>query len=171
MQYQISYFSPSGHTEKMTADLGKILPSNTLTVNLDKEPEICGETHIIGFELGSKLDAIPYKVLDFLEKLDEKVILLFCTCPVQPTESIKERTERAILPFLPDDCDYRGMYMCRGQVPERFQAELDRILKAQPDNENVRVWINQCKKSEGHPNSENIRNMCQFAAEALELNA
>lgn len=171
MQYQISYFSPSGHTEKMTAALEKILPPNTVTVDLNKETETSGEIHIIGFELGSKLDAIPYKVLDFLEKLDEKVILLFCTCPVQPMESIKERTERAIIPFLPDDCDYRGLYMCRGQVPERFQAELDRIAKTQPDNDNVRVWINQCKKSEGHPNDEDARNLCQFAAEVLELNA
>lgn len=170
MQYQISYFSPLGHAEKISAALEKILPADTLTINLEDVSEVCGEIHLIGFELGSKLDAIPYKVLEHLEKLDEKIIFLFATCPVQVTDSIKELVERSLVPFLPEDCDYRGLYMCRGQVSERFMTELETITQQHPYNEKAKMWLAQCKKSEGHPNREDIRQACRYAAESLELN-
>lgn len=170
MQYQISYYSPLGHAEKMATAFEKMLPPDTLTINLDEESDVCGEIHMIGLELGSKLDAIPYKVLEFLEKLDEKIIFLFATCPIQATESVKERVERALVPFLPEDCDYRGLFMCRGQASGRFVMELENFAQQQPYNEKAKVWLAQCKKSEGHPNREDVRQACSFAAEVLELN-
>lgn len=170
MQYQISYLSPLGHAEKLAAAFERMLPSDTMTINLDDESDARGEIHLVGFELGSKMDAIPYKILEFLEKLDEKIIFLFATCPIPSIESVKERAERAVVPFLPEDCDYRGLFMCRGQASKQFMMELENFAQQQPYNEKAKVWLSQCKKSEGHPNREDLRQACRFAAEILELN-
>ena len=109
MQYQVSYLSPNGHAETLANAFCRILPRDTYVSSLVENAPANADVQLVGFEMGgTKLDAIPFKVLEYLEGLDGKIIALFATVPFQPNEAVRNKLNNSVIPFLPDECDYRG---------------------------------------------------------------
>ena len=115
-----------------------------------------------------KNEAIPIDVMNVLEELEGKTIMFFVTASVEPTDEMVASIERKLDPFLPMDCDYRGLYLCRGQVSDSTIEKLEGILQEQPDNEKVQFALDMCKKTKGHPNNEDISAAYRFIKENLE---
>ena len=71
MQYQISYYSPNGHAETLVNAFCQLLPINTYVSNLEEEEQPIGDIQLVGFDFaGTNLNAIPLKVMEYLDMLD-----------------------------------------------------------------------------------------------------
>ena len=84
MKYEVVYISQSGNTEKLAHGIADSLPHrDTFVTDLSCE-EITGkaEVYLVGF--GMKKEAIPLKVMEVLEELEGKTILLFVTASINP---------------------------------------------------------------------------------------
>ena len=170
MQYQISYLSPNGHAETIANAFCRMLPGDTYVADLEEDGTAYADVQLVGFEMGgTKLDAIPFKVLEYLENLDGKVFFLFATVPFQPNEAVRNKVNNSVIPFLPDECDYRGLYLCAAQPPESLVRDLRNVIASQPDNTSAKHWLEQCKKAQGHPDTDDLKKGCQFMRHALEL--
>ncbi len=117
MNYQISYYSPQGHAKELAYAFRQILPSRTPVVDLTADVSESYDLHLVGFEfLESKFKEIPPQVQCFLSTLEHKEILLFATCPVHTDETHRMQIERSMIPFLPKNCKYHGLFLCQGEV-------------------------------------------------------
>lgn len=169
MKYEVAYISGSGNTEKLAHGIADCLPHrDTFVTDLSCE-EITekADVYLIGF--GMKKDAIPFRIMDTLEKLEGKTILLFVTASVNPSDAHIKEIERRLDPFMPYECDYKGMYLCTGQVSDESLDKLRSLLECEPENEKVQAAMENCKKTLGHPNQEDIRGACNFIKDKLKL--
>lgn len=170
MKYEIAYISGSGNTEKLAHGIADSLPqTDTFVTDLSCE-EITkqADVYLIGF--GMKREAIPLKIMEILEELEDKTILFFVTASIKSTEVHIKEVERRLEPFMPGNCDYRGLYLCPGQVSNETLEKLQTILNQEPDNE----WANAAMENSRHtlerPNQNDIDEACEFVHKKLNIN-
>lgn len=169
MKYQISFLSPNGHVRKLADALSELLTPDTCITDLENGAQVLGDVQLVGFELdGRNLSAIPLKVIEYLEGLEGKVIFLFATTPFQPSEMIQTGVNRAVTPFLPGDCDYRGMYICAAQSGDEVIAAMEKRAQREPGNARVKHWLEDFRRSVGHPDEEDLRKARDFASHVLK---
>lgn len=169
MKYEIAYISGSGNTEKLAHGIADSLPHrDTFVTDLSCE-EITGkaDAYLIGF--GMKKEAIPLKIMDVLEELEGKTILFFVTASIKPTEAHVKEVERKLDPFMPSDCDYRGLYLCPSQVSEATLNKLKAVLEQEPENEQAKEAYSVCQQTFGRPNQEDIDDACNFVFDKLNI--
>lgn len=106
--------------------------------------------------------------MDALDRLAGKKIFLFVTCGIEPSEEYKRLIERKIEPFLPDECDYCGILLCRGQIAEEVLSKIQRQFAQQPDDPAIKKMISEAKLSEGHPDETDAENAVRFIREKLD---
>lgn len=170
MQYQISYFSPNGHGEKLVNAFCRMLPPDTYISNLEEADTPCADVQLVGFDMGgTNLGAIPFKVIEYLEKLDGKVIFVFTTVPFVPNEAVEGRIHNSIIPFLPDECDFRGLYLCGAEPSNVLLQDLRRLVSQQPENTRAKHWLERCEMAVGRPDNTDVHKACQFMKHVLEL--
>lgn len=170
MKYEVVYISQSGNTEKLAHGIADCLPHrDTYFTDLSCE-DITGmaDVYLLGF--GMKKEAIPLKIMEVLEELEGKTILFFVTASITPTEEHIKEIERRLEPFMPTVCDYKGLYLCSGQVSEATIQNLRTLLEQDPENEQIKEAYSVCNKTIGHPNQEDIANACDFVKEKLDIN-
>lgn len=162
LKYEVAYISNSGNTATIAEEIADMLSEEEVHLTDLSCDEISedADVYLIGF--GINRGTVPMKVMDALEIAESKTILLFVTCGMEPTESYKASVERKILPFLPDDCDYRGLFLCPGQFPEEVVRNLQEVLRRQPDNAQARSLLEQHQKTYGHPNKEDLEKLREF---------
>ena len=170
MNYRISYYSPQGHAKELAYAFRRILPSRTPVVDLAAETaEVC-DMHLIGFEFPEpKFDKIPQQIQQLLSKPEHKDILLFATCPVHAEEKLRMKIERSMIPLLPKDCKYHGLFLCQGEVYLTVLEDLLRQTEENPKCENTKLLLREYRKGKGHPNREDIRQGWRFIAKELQL--
>jgi len=102
MQYQISYLSPRGYAQELAEEFLELLPKDTTLQRLDREPSTSADVHLVGFEFGStNLDVIPYDVIDFLDKLDNRVIFMFAPFPFRSMRPSPDSSTTGSSPSFP----------------------------------------------------------------------
>lgn len=169
MKYQVSYLSPTGSCVKLVEAFENIL-EDVCVVDLTCDNEIDGEIHLVGFELNEiNFKAIPYEIMAQLDQLEDKTILLFATCPFCADQTMKAKLERIILPFLPENCDYRGLFLCTGQASDSLLANVRALAARRPEDEQAGKLLKSCEDSAGHPNEADIMQACLFVTRELEL--
>lgn len=169
MTYQISYLSPSGHCKKIAEAFEDILEDVYIT-DLKYDNDVQGEIHLVGFEMNeSSFKAIPYEVMELLDQLEEKTVLIFATCPFRADQNAKDQLERSLQPFLPDSCDYRGLFLCSGEASQQLLNNLRAICQQYPEDQRTSTLLESCKASTGHPDEEDIMKACLFVTKELEL--
>lgn len=169
MNYQVVYESHTGNTKAVAEAIASILPEySSKLVNIQKEmPSKDADVYCIGY--GVRSSTCSLKLLDFLELLNGRTILLFATCGLEPTEGYQKILERNIEPFLPDECDYRGMFLCRGAIPEDGIAALRQRLQKERDEENLRRLDGFVANAWSHPDPHDLDNAKQFVREVLGI--
>ena len=162
MKYEVAYISNSGNTATVAEEIADMLSEEDVRLT----DLSCGEAsedadvYLIGF--GVNRGTVPMRIMDALEVAEGKTVLLFVTCGMEPTESYKFSIERKILPFLPDDCDYRGLFLCPGQFPEEVVRNIQEVLRCQPDNAQARSLLEHHQKTYGHPNEDDLEELREF---------
>jgi len=169
MKYEIAYISQSGNTEKLAHGIADSLPHrDTFVTDLSCE-EITGQADKYLICFGMKKEAIPLKVMEVLEELEGKSILFFVTASVKPTEDNVKEIERRLEPFMPTECEYKGLYLCPGQVSDEKFEKLLTLHSQQPDNKQIGEALEICKQTFGRPNQEDIDDACDFVCEKLNI--
>jgi flavodoxin len=167
MKYEVAYVSNSGNTAALAKELAAMLPQGSVQVrDLAKGDELEeADVYCIGF--GVNRGAVPIKIMNALDLLEGKTILLFVTCGMEPTEEYKAAIQHKLQPFLPDDCDYRGLFLCAGQFPDQALQSIRSALEAQPENEQAKSLLEHDKKTRGHPNAQDYAQLRDFLRQAL----
>lgn len=169
MKYQISYLSPSGSCRMLAEAFSDILDDVYVT-DLKHDNQVHGDVHLVGFEMDeSSFKVIPYQVLDFLDHLSDKTFLLFVTCPFEAGYHTKLQLEKAISPFFPEKCDYRGLHLCLAEASEGMLSRLQSVCQQYPDDQRKQALLESCRVSVGHPDGDDIMKACIFVAQKLEL--
>lgn len=70
---------------------------------------------------------------------------------------------------MPIECEYKGLYLCPGQVSDEKFEQLLTLHSQQPDNKQINEALELCKQTFGRPNQEDIDDACDFAREKLDI--
>lgn len=161
MKYQVAYANVYGNAEVLASWIMSILPPESAElVNLSyRDISSDADVYLIGFEITQ--DTIPLNIMDVLEKLEGKTILCFAACGMADSGN-KERVERNLRPFLPDECDYRGLFLCPGQIPTSVIDTIQKVLDENPDNERAKAMLEGFQHSLNHPDMEDFRDLRRF---------
>lgn len=162
MNYQITYCGRQGSAEKTADFLFEKLPKDTLVIDAFEDTGVFAKTLVAVFEMGSNFDAIPYSIIDTVEKASGRELILLAVIPVRANETIRSRIERAILPFMPDDCEYLGLHLVRGEADGKLVRGIENVLEADPDNFGAAAWLEECEKSKGRPNDKDLEKVWNF---------
>lgn len=167
MKYEIAYLSNSGNTAVLATSIAAMLPAvdTHLTDLSHGDISETADVYFIGF--GVNRGAVPLKIMEALEYAEGKTAVLFVTCGMEPTDSYKSSIERKVLPFIPDDCDYKGMFLCSGQFPEAAANSIKETLRLHPKNEQAKALLETYQKSYGHPNSQDLEALRYFVWHVL----
>ncbi len=167
MKYEIAYLSLSGNAEKLAHGIADSLPHNqTLVTNLaHKRITSKADIYIIGF--GMNKGTVPIDIINTLDELQGKRIMFFVTCGLDPSEKHQKDVEKKLFPFMPDDCDYCGLFMCRGKIPDNVvNAIYDKLIEW-GDNQSAMKILEEAALSENHPDSTDIENACAFISKHI----
>ena len=169
MKYEIAYISQSGNTEKLAHGIADRLPHHTTFVTDLATEEITqkADVYLIGF--GVNKGMVPLRVMEVLDKLHGKTSLFFVTSGLNPVKEYKELIERKLSPFMPDECDYRGLFMCPGKFPDAVLESARRMLEADADNKMAIKVLEDAELSQDHPNETDFENAYRFVKEHLGL--
>ena len=171
MNYRISYYSPQGHAKELAYAFRQILPSRTPVTDLAEGSSDTCDIHLVGFEFPEpKFDEIPKQVRYFLSALQYKEILLFAACPVRTDEKRRMHIERSMIPLLPENCKYHGLFLCQGEVHLSVFEELLRQAEEKPECTDAKLLLREYRFGKGHPNREDIRKGRRFIANEFPLN-
>lgn len=144
--------------------------ANTSGGSIRRSPQSC-DVHLIGFEYQEpKFDKIPQQIQEFLSELEYKDILLFATSPVRTDENLRVQIERSMVPFLPKNCKYHGLFLCQGEVYLTVIEDLLRQTEEKPECEDEKLLLREYRKGKGHPNREDIRKGWRFIDKEFQLN-
>ena len=162
MKYEVAYISQSGNTATLAEEIAELLSDEVVHLTDLACDDISEDADVYFIGFGVNRGTVPLKIMDALEAAEGKTIFLFVTCGIEPTERYKASVERKVLPFLPDDCDYKGLFLCPGEFPEEVVQNIQAILKQQPDNAQARILAENSRKTYGHPNEDDFKALGEF---------
>lgn len=168
MNCEIAYLSQSGHTAALAEEIAEMLSDEEvhLTDLAHTDMDENAEVYLIGF--GIDRGSVPMRIMDALEQTEGKIVLLFVTSGMEPTAQYKSAVERKVLPFLPDECDYRGLFLCPAQFSDDTMQRAQEMLKHQPEHPQAQMFMENYQKTCGHPNDLDIEKLREFIWETLE---
>jgi len=163
VDYQIAYLNVYGSARVLADEIQTILADAEL-VDLDRQ-EISddADVYLLVFEITQA--AIPLKIMEVLENLEGKTILCCGTCGMALHES-KDSIEHSLLPFIPDECDYRGLFFCPGQIPVSVIETIQTALDEDPENQRAKIILDAFQHSMNHPDTDDLRNLRRFIRES-----
>lgn len=169
MKYQVIFKSQSGNTEMVARAIMQTLPQNDAQlVNMaTQQPTMDAEIYFVGF--GVYHGTCPLEVLELLEMLEGKKILLFGTCGIEPTEKYCSHIERTIETFMPDNCDYLGMYLCQGAMAPSAKDAIVQMNKQIKEDVRIRAVEQAYQQSQSHPDAIDLENASRFAENVLNI--
>lgn len=116
MKYQVVYYSETGNTEKIAKTIFEEIPGDDKDIQrLSEYIYKDADTYFLGFWI--KRGAPSMEFLDFLSSLEGKSIALFATCGMGNTDAYYKKIERQVQAWLPENCDYKGLFICQGKMP------------------------------------------------------
>lgn len=167
MKYEVAYLSQSGNTAVLAEELAEMLSDEDIHLTDLARGELSpdADVYLIGF--GVDRGTVPIKIMDALDAAEGKTILLFVTCGMKPTDAYRAAIERKIVPFLPDVCDYRGLFLCAGQFPDAAVQSIERALAQAPNDAQAQALLQQHRQTCGHPNREDMDALRRFVSDRL----
>lgn len=170
MIYQITYFSPRGHVQKLSGHLQLLLPQDTVMQELGSGSMCAAPIQLVGFELGFRdLDALPEQVEGYIKRLEGKQVFLFATTPFFLDDVQRRRIHSAAARALPRECDYRGMFLCSSDPGKQLLEGFRHAAERKPESTRIRHWLKRCEYAVDHPNEQDLVQLASFAAHVLEI--
>ena len=167
MRIEIDYCSRNGNTERIAYALKELLSAYYCRmVDMDvSEPTPDADVYLVGF--GVRKNACPFSTLEWIEQLEGKRILLFCTSALGSISGYQQRLEAQIVPFLPADCTYEGLHLCPAKMTREEYEYLENQMTQNGKTENIPRLREMYQESLAHPDNEDLKAVMQFVAEKL----
>ncbi len=159
---QVLYTQGEGNTESMAEEIIKKLPaekSEKEIISLDTKLKPA-DLYIIGF--GIRRNTLPYHVLQLLDQLENKRVAFFASGALGRVDAYKTKIESQILSFLPDRCDYQGLFVCAGSLS---QDGMDYFREQLNGNEAALRQL--LARTVNHPNTEDMEQLGLFIRRLL----
>lgn len=168
MKYQVVYLDRYGNAERLAQEAARCLPPGSARmVDLSRREMTEGDdVYLIGFEADQK--AIPYEIIDAMERMAGKSILLFLTAGIVNEES-RGAIGRLVSPFLPDGCDFRGMFICQGRLPDAVLDAMEETVARRPASRQAQSLLTGYRQARSHPDTDDLRALRQFLCRHLNL--
>ena len=163
MDYQIAYLNVYGNAGVLADEIQTILAGAELVDLNRQEISDDADVYLLVFEITQA--AIPLKIMDVLENLEGKTILCFVACGMALFEE-KEDVEHNLLPFLPDECDYRGLFFCPGQIPSSVMDTIQEALDENPENKQAQAMLEAFQHAKNHPDAGDFQELRRFIQES-----
>lgn len=169
MNYQVVYESRNGNTKAIAEAMMAVLPPESAKlVDIDTAvPSKDADVYCIGYGVHASICSL--KLLDFMELLNGKTILLFATCGLEPTEAYRKLLERNIEPFLPDRCDYRGMFLCQGAIADDGITTLQKHIEKSGNPDQLQQLDELVCRAQTHPDPDDLDAAGKFVKTTLGL--
>lgn len=167
MKIEIDYCSRVGNTERIAYALKEYLadvPCWMVDMDLD-EPSLDADVYLVGF--GVRKNACPFTTLEWLEQLEGKRIVLFCTSALGSIPGYQQRLEAQIVPFLPEGSTYEGMYLCPARMTREEYEYLENQMTQNGKISNIPKLKEIYEESLAHPDQEDIAAAVKFISEKL----
>ncbi len=165
MSICVAYLSETGNTEKLARTAACFLPESEL-LDLTGQPlSTTAECCVLGF--GVKEGTCPVAIWDALEGLSNKTLILFATAAFGNVSMYKEHIERQICAFIPENCDYRGFFMCRGAVSDRGKRYLEGLFP-QEDGAKEEALQEIFNGAVGKPDTKDLTEFRAFLKETIK---
>ena len=170
MRIEIDYRSSSGNIEQIGYALKELLIDyDCRLADMDlNEPSLDSDIYLVGF--GVRKNACPFSTLEWIEQLEGKTILLFCTSALHSIKGYQQRIEAQIMPFLPEDCDYRGLVICPAKMTKEELTYLEGQMIQNGKQENIAQLHRMYEESLSHPDRKDLLAVQEFILERLKLN-
>ena len=164
MRYAVIYQSASGNTKRIAEAIYKSIKSESKQLyNLEGLNEIpLADVYLIGCSIRNNTYSMA--LLDALDEITYGKVAVFATCGYPTTESYRNRLAKALDIWMPDGVENLGLFLCQGRIAEH---QKERWLAAIPDHRSQLEQI--YAEAESHPDREDIRQACEFAARVQEL--
>jgi len=169
MKTIIAYFSQSGNTRIIAEGLARAMElDQKFLIDLDaQEAPLDGDIYLVGY--GVNKGTVPLCVMDLLDNLEGKMLLLFATCGFIPEEDYCRAIERRIEPFIPEDCVYRGIFLCPGKFPQEVVDTAKQVLENAPEHPAAKRIVEEYALAEKHPNQADIDRAAKLVRHRLGL--
>lgn len=172
MKSVILYSSLTGNTKKIAEAISEVMPFENEIYSVDKNYDLENydlenyDLIIIGYWVNK--GTCDSKIKEIIEKLEDKVIVLFGTLGAKDSgdyyESIKKRIEEIILPGN----RILGHFLCQGRIDERLTERYKEMLKQNPEDEHIKEQLKNHEEAVNHPNLRDIEMAKDFINSILE---
>ncbi len=165
MKYQVVYYSETGNTEKIAKAIFECLPGEDKDIQRLGEYKGDADMYFLGFWVNQGSASMDF--LDFLASLEGKKIALFSTCGVGDNPNYHQQIEAQLEAWLPDNCDYRGLYVCQGKMPITVRKRYEDMNKGE-DGKAREEMIRNFDRALLHPDNEDIAKVKEFVKAAIQ---
>ena len=128
MRVLVIYISATGNTKRIANAIFQAVPCAEKDIRevSDVQTEDLTKADLVFVGFWVKNGSVSMAILDLLDSLHGKDIAIFGTCGLPVTDSYRREIESSVTVWIPDDCRYRGIFLCRGrmniQVRERWAS-------------------------------------------------
>lgn len=155
MKALILYSSLTGNTKKIAEAIGEAIPFEKEIYSADKNYDL-GQYDLIIIGYWVNRGMCDNKIKEIIEKLENKVIVLFGTLGAKDSghyyESIKKRIEE----IIPCHNKLLGHFLCQGKIDERLTEGYKEMLKQNPEDEHIKEQLKNHDEASSHPNLKDI---------------
>lgn len=161
LNYAVLYQSNTGNTRQVAAEIFKNIPSDSkdlISINDMKEmPK--AENYFIGFNIHKGICSM--EIIDILQSIHNKTIILFATCGMSPTIEYRRSLENRIKIWISEDNFYLGMFLCQGKLPIEVRNEYEK-KKTDSNRAEMERMLSSFYEAMVHPNESDLRSVGKF---------
>ena len=114
------------------------------------------DTYLIGFGIHGY--SCSMDISDVFEQITGGKYAVFVTCGYVPTEQYKEKLEKNLEVWYPDEGEYLGMFLCQGNV----ESDRRKIMISQMPSKEKEMQ-QMFRLGNTHPDEEDLENAVDFA--------
>lgn len=163
----VLYSSKTGNTKKVATEIFSALPG--MSKDMQSMEEYRGkdaEVFFIGFWVNH--GTCEMTVIDTMSELHGKKIALFGTCGMGKGEAYYKSIEKKVNVWIPDDCEYLGIFLCQGKMPMQVRENYE-IAWEDPRQEACRKrFLHNFDETLFHPNDQDMSDARAFVNKILE---
>ncbi len=167
MDYMVLYSSKTGNTKKVATEIFSALPGMSKDMqNIEEYRGKDADVFFVGFWVDRGTCSLP--VIDILSELHGKKIALFGTCGMGKGTAYYRTIEQKVTVWLPDDCEYLGMFLCQGKMPMKVREKYE-ISREDPREEALRKeMLKNFDEALFHPNDDDLSDARAFVEQMLK---
>ena len=99
----------------------------------------------------------------------EKTIAFFVTSGFAEADYIQNRLEHDLEAFLPESCDYRGTFLCGGELSDLIVRNAEKALEHDSENAYAKFVLANYEKTKNRPDSGDLAELWSFLIEKMDM--